>query len=57
MRIEDADMFRRVALTKSEQGREGADPVLAFGLDMEVEEFTNPLVAAAVSPVTQGVTP
>ncbi|MGD9612834.1 MAG: hypothetical protein AB7V22_08005 [Kiritimatiellia bacterium] len=38
LRLEDAEMFERVSLNRSEEGREGGEQVLLFELDMKMDE-------------------
>lgn len=57
LRMEDTEMFSRVALTQSTQGREGAEPVLTFALAMDVEPLSPPMIAAAPVSAQQGARP
>lgn len=39
LRLQDTPLFSRVAVTRSEAGREGMDPVLLFSLEMNVRDY------------------
>ena len=39
LRLEDADLFERVSLNRSEEGREGKEQVLLFDLDMKMDDL------------------
>lgn len=41
LRVEHTDVFKRAALTSSEQGRDGASQVLRFGVDVEIETLAD----------------
>lgn len=57
LRMEDADLFQRVALNTSTEGREGADPVLTFAMDMDVEPLKKPQLASLPLAANQGAMP
>lgn len=41
LRLEDSKMFEDVALIRSEEGREGADAVLLFALELKLEDLAD----------------
>lgn len=57
LRIEDDEMFQQVALARSEEGREGPDPVLLFGLDLKMDDSVAEPELAAERPAEKGRSP
>lgn len=56
LRLEDTELYRRAVVTRSEQGREGPDPILLFGLTLELEDLSEtPLAVAAPAAAAPGL--
>ena len=57
LRLEDSEMFEDVFLLRSEGGTESGEPVLLFGLDMQMEKLAGAPVAAPSPPPEKGREP
>lgn len=57
LRLEDSEMFEEVALIRSEEGREGADPVLLFALELMVEDLADEPPPPPLPPAKGGMAP
>ena len=57
LRLEDADMFERVSVSRSEEGREGQQQVLLFALDMRMDDLGGPAPAWPAPANQKGGTP
>ena len=57
LRLEDAETFERVALDRSEEGREGQQQVLLFALNMRMDDLAGNSPAPPASADRKGGTP
>ena len=57
LRLEDADLFERVSLNRSAEGREGKEQVLLFDLDMKMDDLAASLPAPPASGEKKGEAP
>ena len=57
LRLEDAEMFERVSVSRSEEGREGQQQVLLFALDMRMDDLGGNPPAQTASADRKGGTP
>ena len=57
LRLEDAAMFEDVSLNRSEEGREGGEQVLLFGLDLGMDDFADPPAPDLAPTNKEGVAP